>query len=392
MAERPDKKNKKREFVSKEDKLKGSEEVKRGMNEQIKDIEDELKKTKYNKRTQHHIGLVKAKLAQMKDRQKARATGGGKVDDGFSVKKSGDATVVLLGFPSVGKSTLLNRLTNAVSKTGAYAFTTLTVIPGLMEYEHAKIQVLDVPGIVKGAASGTGRGKEVIAVLRSADLILFIADAFDSGQLEVLKKEAYEAGIRINQRKPDVKITKTSKGGITVATTVHLENITPEMVVGILRTFKINNSDVVLRQDITADQLIDMIEGNKHYVTAVTAMNKIDMLDDDGRRRLAERFPEAILISAENKTNIEGLKKEIFRKLDFIRIYMKEIGKEPDMKEPMIMKRGCNVEDVCNKIHRDFVMKFRFVKIWGKSAKFPGQRFNLNHKLLDNDVVEIHMK
>ena len=392
MTERPDKKNKKREFVAKEDRLKGSEEVKRSMNDNIKNLEDELKKTKYNKKTQYHIGLLKAKLAQMKERQKARSTGGSKIDDGFSVRKSGDATVVLLGFPSVGKSTLLNKLTNAESKTGAYAFTTLTVIPGLMEYGHAKIQILDVPGIVKGAASGTGRGKEVIAVLRSADLILFITDAFDTAQLDVLKKEVYESGIRLDQRKPDVRIVKTSKGGICVATTVVLENISTRMITDILRTFKINNADVLLRQDISADQLIDLIEGNKHYLSSVIAFNKIDMVDAETRQLLRDDFPNALQISARDSENIEGLKKEIFKKLDFIRIYMKEIGKEADMVEPMIMKRGCTVEDVCNKIHRDFVMKFRFVRVWGESAKFPGQRFNLKHSLIDNDIVEIHIK
>ena len=127
-------------------------------NEQIKEFEEELKKTKYNKKTQHHIGLVKAKIAKLRERQESRGKGG-KKGEGYSVRRSGDATVLLLGFPSAGKSTLLNALTNAESETGAYAFTTLTVIPGTLEYKHAKIQVLDVPGIVKGASDGTGRGK-----------------------------------------------------------------------------------------------------------------------------------------------------------------------------------------------------------------------------------------
>ena len=103
----------------------------------VKELEEQLSTTKYNKSTQHHIGLVKAQLAKLKEdyKRKAAAKGGG---TGFSVRRTGDATVIMVGFPSVGKSTLLNSITNANSPVGAYAFTTLTCIPGLLEYNHAK--------------------------------------------------------------------------------------------------------------------------------------------------------------------------------------------------------------------------------------------------------------
>jgi uncharacterized protein len=143
--------------------------------DKVKELEDELKKTKYNKRTQYHIGLVKAKIAKLKEKEVGRGKGGGP-KEGYSVRKSGDATVILIGYPSVGKSTLLNALTNAESETGAYDFTTLSVIPGLLHYKHAQIQILDVPGIVSGAATGRGRGKEVLAVMRNAELVLIVID------------------------------------------------------------------------------------------------------------------------------------------------------------------------------------------------------------------------
>src|SRR3989338_4757013 len=142
-------------------------------NQKIKELEEELRTTKYNKATQGHIGLVKAKIALLKEKQESRSQSKtGKSDHGYSVRKSGDGTVLLLGFPSTGKSTLLNKLTDAHSEVAAYAFTTLTCIPGIMEYQQAKIQILDVPGVVEGAASGRGRGREVLAVIRNADLVL----------------------------------------------------------------------------------------------------------------------------------------------------------------------------------------------------------------------------
>lgn len=91
--------------------------------------------------------------------------------------KSGDARVVMIGFPSVGKSTLLNKITKTESETGAYEFTTLTCIPGKIEYNGASIQLLDLPGIIEGASQGKGRGRQVVAVARTADLILMMLDA-----------------------------------------------------------------------------------------------------------------------------------------------------------------------------------------------------------------------
>src|SRR3989338_720077 len=188
--------------------------------EKIKEIEELISKTKYNKSTQRAIGLYKAQLAKLKEKQASR--GKGKKGEGYAVRKTGDGTVVLLGFPSVGKSTLLNAITNSESRVGAYAFTTLTVIPGTLEYRHAKIQVLDVPGVVHGAAAGTGRGKEVLAVIRNADMVLILLDVFHPEHLDALLKEVYDSDVRINQKKPDVKIVKTARGGINIGTTIKL--------------------------------------------------------------------------------------------------------------------------------------------------------------------------
>ena len=80
---------------------------------------------------------------------------------GFEVSKSGDARVGLVGFPSVGKSTLLSKLTGTDSEAAAYEFTTLTCIPGNVYLNGTKIQLLDLPGIIEGAAHGKGRGRQV---------------------------------------------------------------------------------------------------------------------------------------------------------------------------------------------------------------------------------------
>lgn len=362
-----------------------------GTAERIKELEDHLRDAQYNKHTEHAFGVIKAQIARLRDRLEAAAakkTGG----IGFSIKKSGDATVVLLGFPSVGKSTLLNKLTNAKSKVAAYEFTTLDVIPGLLDYKHAKIQILDVPGVIAGASRGKGRGKEVLAMVRNADLILVIVDALNPEQHPAILKEVYDTGIRLNQRPPDVKIIKQLKGGISINSTVPLK-LEKETLLGILRELRVNNAEVVVRSHIDEDSFIDVVEGNRIYIPGVTVINKIDLVSSERLKEISKQVKPDVVLSAETGLNIEKLKDAIFNKLNFIRIYLKEINKKPDLDVPLVLRNGASLRSVCSHIHKDFVKKFRFAKIWGKSAKFEGQQFkSLDKALCDGDVVEIHLR
>ncbi|MFH1510998.1 MAG: GTPase, partial [Candidatus Woesearchaeota archaeon] len=318
--------------------------------QKIKELEEELSKTKYNKRTQHAIGLLKAKIAGLKEKAEHHEKKG-PAAYGYSVKKTGDATAVLLGFPSVGKSTLLNKLTNAKSEVAAYEFTTLTVIPGLLEHKGAKIQILDVPGVLEGASTGTGRGKEVIQVIRNSDLLLILTDATRPRQLDVLYNELQSANIRLNEKIPDVKITKTIRGGVRVGKTVRLTKLTDETIKAICNELRITNAEVLVRQDITADQMIDVIRGNRKYLPSIVIANKIDKLSEDKHKDLQAD----IKISALQGKGIDELKELMFSKLEITRIYCKQIGKAADTETPLIMKSNPTVEDMCRKLHKDFV-------------------------------------
>jgi len=229
--------------------------------EQINEIVKEIRETPYNKATQLHIGRLKAKLAKLRE-EAVRSTA--KKGSGYSPKKAGDATCVLVGFPSVGKSTLLNVLTNAKSLVGAYDFTTLNVIPGSMAHKGAHIQIFDVPGLVSGAVSGKGRGKEVISVVRNADLILLVIDVFSEYQIQILKEELYDAGIRLNEQPPNATITKRARGGITINKTLHSE-LDDNIIKAILREYKIHNADVILREDMPVERFIDALMTNRRY-------------------------------------------------------------------------------------------------------------------------------
>ena len=139
--------------------------------EKIADIENEMSKTQKNKATAGHLGMLKAKLAKLRRELITPKSQGGGGEMGFEVAKTGDARIGFVGFPSVGKSTLLSNLAGVYSEVAAYEFTTLTTVPGCIKYKGAKIQLLDLPGIIEGAKDGKGRGRQVIAVARTASLI-----------------------------------------------------------------------------------------------------------------------------------------------------------------------------------------------------------------------------
>ena len=202
-----------------------------GIPEKIKAIQDEIHRTQINKATEHHIGLLKAKIAKLKREQEAdQVKKSSKKQDGFDVKRTGDATVVFIGLPSVGKSTLLNRLTGSKSAIGAYQFTTLTVVPGVMNYRGARIQVLDLPGIIKGASTGKGLGKRILSVARSADIVLLVLDVFQPYHEDVLINELANIGIRLNQTPPNIVIEKSTTGGIAVAQQKKLKKMSEKLL------------------------------------------------------------------------------------------------------------------------------------------------------------------
>ncbi|CAM8900956.1 unnamed protein product [Rhodiola kirilowii] len=211
--------------------------------QKIKDIEDEMAKTQKNKATAHHLGLLKAKLAKLRRELLAPPTkGGGGAGEGFDVTKSGDARVGLVGFPSVGKSTLLNKLTGTFSEVASYEFTTLTCIPGVITYRGAKIQLLDLPGIIEGAKDGKGRGRQVISTSRTCNCILIVLDAIKPiTHKRLIEKELEGFGIRLNKEPPNLTFRKKDKA--------------------ICSEYRIHNADLTLRFDATADDLIDVIEG-----------------------------------------------------------------------------------------------------------------------------------
>ncbi|MHA1602999.1 MAG: GTPase [Promethearchaeota archaeon] len=308
-----------------------------------------------------------------------------------------------MGYPSVGKSSLLNRLTqgSTQSKVAYYDFTTLTAIPGMMDIEKAKIQLVDLPGIILGAAAGKGRGKEILSCVRSADLILILICFKEDGtitwnHLRNIRKELNGANIRLNQKAPKIFIKKRTRGGIGFTYNGD-QTMDQEEVKYLMNELGYSNASVYFSQaNITPDQLIDHIMGNRIYTPEFVVINKKDLAqknitDEDITKKIGH--PHWVKISALNNENIDRLRHKIFQELRLIRIYLKPPKQDADMDDPIILRHGSTIEDLCKKLHKTFIQHYRYTLVWGPSAKHPGQKFHsMEHTLEDGDIVSIYIK
>ncbi|TPX55990.1 threonine---tRNA ligase [Powellomyces hirtus] len=363
-----------------------------GITEKIADVEKEIARTQKNKATEYHLGLLKAKLARYRVMLLEPVGKAGPKGVGFDVVRSGDARVAMIGFPSVGKSTLLSKTTETKSEVAGYEFTTLTCIPGKINYNGAQIQLLDLPGIIEGASQGKGRGRQVIAVAKTADLILMMLDATKPlRQRELLEAELEAVGIRVNTRKPNIYFKVKKGGGISFNSTCKLSYLNERMVYQILHDYKIHNAEVLIREDATVDQFIDVILGNRKYISCLYCYNKIDAISIEEMDRLA-RQPHTVVVSCESDLNITTLIDQMWHHLGLMRVYTKKRGEFPDFDGGLILKRDSTVEGVCRALHKSLVDEFNYALVWGTSTKHNPQRVGLTHVLEDEDVVQVVKK
>lgn len=300
-------------------------------------------------------------------------------------------------------------MTKTESEAASYEFTTLTCIPGVIEYNGANIQLLDLPGIIEGAAQGKGRGdlfssrffasldfcsagRQVIAVARTADLVLMMLDATKQDvQRQLLEKELESVGIRLNKQKPNIYFKIKKGGGLSFNSTCTLTKVDEKLVQMILHEYKIFNAEVLFREDCTADELIDVICANRVYLPCLYVYNKIDQISIEEVDRIA-RQPHSVVVSCNMKLNLDYLLEVLWEYLALIRVYTKKPGQPPDFSDGLILRKGVTVEHVCHAIHRTLVQAFKYGLVWGTSTKYSPQRVGLGHVMHDEDVIQVVKK
>ncbi len=348
------------------------------------DLQDEYAKTRYNKATNKALGMLRAKIARAK--RGLEAVGKRKGGTGFFVKKSGDATVALVGFPSAGKSTLINRLANTDSKIAAYAFTTTSVVPGMMEYKNARIQLFDLPGIIEGAHIGAGGGRTVLSAAKMADLLVFVIDAIAPGQLGIILDELGKLSIFVNRVRPDIQVQDSRGRGFVLE--INDSGLDKRTLEAIFAGFNLFNSAVRIRQRVSEDELIALLGGRSCYLSAIVALNKADVVGGYAgvASALSRHFSmDVIPVSAMTGFNSGVLVEGIYKKLGIITVYLQPKDGAP--RSPIIVKKGSTLLTLANKIHSRLGEEVRYAYVDGPSAKFRNQRVSTAHVLQDGDAV-----
>jgi small GTP-binding protein len=347
----------------------------------IEAVKKEIHDTPYDKSSQFHHGVLKAKLARYNDMLEAKKTSGSGGGVGYAIKHSGDASVVLVGLPSVGKSTLLNAVTNAVSKIGNYDFTTLGVVPGMMEYKGVRIQILDLPGIIEGAAKGKGFGRKVLSVVRASDLVVLMADYKRSEWILGIKNEMEESGVRLNKRPPKMHVSKMGKGGIQIIDPY--KTLPEEMMIEVAKEMGLDNAVIQVGEKLESiDVFIDGLSKSRTYIPLVEVVTKVDEI------KKPKKFEGAVMMSAQSGIGIDEFKEKVWQGLGRVRVYLKkERTGESDFNEPLIMKRGQRLRDVAKRISSQLRDDINRAYIWGKGARFPGQEVSLHYEVFDEMEV-----
>jgi len=232
-----------------------------------------------------------------------------------------------------------------------------------------------------------GRGKQVIAVARTADMVLMQLDAANGPkQKQLLTKELEAVGLRMNQRPADIYYKPKKTGGPFFNSTCPTTHLNSKLVASIMQEYKIHNYEIVLREDATVEQLLDVVEGNRIYIKALYCYNKIDTMSIEDVDQLA-RQPHTVVISCKQSLNLGYLVERIWDTLAMVRVYTKRRGDSPEFSDPIILRGGATVEAACHAVHRSLVETFGYALVWGSSAKHKPQRVGKDHVLEDEDVI-----
>jgi ribosome-interacting GTPase 1 len=306
--------------------------------EKISALEDMLALIPKHKGTEKMQADLKRRLSRAREeaQKKGKAAARGTT---YHVPREGAGQVVLVGPPNSGKSTLLAMLTNAMPEVGDYPCTTRKPLPGMMDFENIKIQLVDLPPIAPEWTEGW-----VYALIRNADLVLILVD--------LASDEVFDQVDRLRSE---------------------------------LATHKIR----LLRQDTDASP-----DGGDITKQALLVGNKEDAADAKERGAFlaelyAADFP-VLTVSAASGSNLETLQRALYDGLEVLRVYTKTPGKKPEHDAPFVLKQGSTVMDVAEAVHKDLAASLKFARIWGLDT-FDGQRVTRDYVVHDGDVIELHI-
>jgi small GTP-binding protein len=284
--------------------------------------------------------ILKTKISELTDQIEQEKSGPKKAAPGtFKIPRQGAGTVAFLGPPNAGKSALLAKLTKAKPEVAAYPFTTREPIPGMMDFENVRVQLIDLPPITADHYESF-----VTDVTRSADAAaLFLDLANDDGPVE----------------------TQTVIDRLKLARRVLVKELPAEDDPA---TYSLRTIVVATKAD---DEAADI---------------RLEM----AKEWLGDRFP-LVVVSADRGDGLDTLRKATFDSLRVMRIQTKQPGKPVDPTgPPFTCPVGSTVAEFAGVVHSDFEEKLKSARVWGTGV-VDGQTVGRDHVLHENDVVELHV-
>ena len=304
--------------------------------EKIERLEELIATIPKHKGTDKLRADLRRRLSRLKESaEKGKKTG--KHESTFHIEKEGSGRVILVGMPNVGKSSLIASLTHAKPTISEAPFSSWVPIPGMMEWEHVQIQLIDTPPLNRDHMES-----EQFDLIRSADLLLLLVDL----QADAMQQLEDARDILLEHRLP-----------------------------------------------IRCRQNIDEVSAIEQFIPVMVVVNKYDdeSYSEDVLlfRELSRCDWPIVTVSSTNGHLLEELQQEIFRELNIIRVYSKPPGKPADHTAPFVLKKGGTVEELAGKVHKDFLSNLKSARVWGTGVH-DGQQVGRDHVLHDGDVVELH--
>jgi len=302
--------------------------------EKIVALEEMLAIMPHHKGTDHLRAELRSRIAKL---TQLAAKKSGTQRASTVIEKEGAAQVAVIGLPNAGKSQLVGSITNASPTVAEYPFTTYIVTPGMMEFENIQIQLLDTPPLAPQAIEWW-----LPPLLRRADALLLMVDlrndplAQMESLIEQLEKMRISIGIGDSEEEEEI---------------------------------------VSRKKALIAGNKIDLPGARENY----TAL----------QNKYGNQLPVPA-ISARDKIGLEELKLKIFQVLDIIRVYTKIPGQKPDLNDPIILERGSTLADAASAVHKDFLAKLKYARLWG-SGKHDGIMVKRDHVMQDGDIIELHV-
>ncbi|MET1129109.1 MAG: TGS domain-containing protein [Thermoproteota archaeon] len=368
------------------------------LREKIQALEEFLSVAPKHKGAENLLLWAKRRLAELKEeleREKKKKRGGGPK---IFIEKEGAAQVAVIGPPNSGKSSIVSVLTGARTTVAPYPFSTQLPVPGMLRYKDIYFQLIDTPPLSREAQQYVSR---VAGIVRNADAV-FLVISLESDPVsayEDVKDMLAEHGINIEKPRGTVRVERGGEHGIEVLGPGKIVDGTLHDVAKLLASYRIYRARVYIEGEVTLDDVEMALFRETTYKPTIVLANKADLEGAAANYRklynhIASRKNRGVWlvpISVKTGLNLNKLGELLFKKLDIIRVYTKKPNSEPS-KVPVVLRRGSTVRDLAEKIHSDLLEYFTYARVWGPSAKYPGERVGLDHELEDGDIVEIHSK